>query len=357
MQSSAIVFSIGIALYAAVLLFSAGSFLFTACRKNVTNGAQRVTLARRIRVVFRGVLTLFLLARLAWLSLHLSLQLDRDSDKIDTERSSATFVLNRLAFVLYFTSFCLVVFYWAEQYHKSYVETQNFMPQLGLTFILVNAAVYVLQVVFVVLYLRESGDTSKREGDVLYEANIVVDVGLSAAVSIGFLVYGGLLFFVARSSRLDPAALDPNQAALQAAELFTLLMITLIMTACFLLRVVFFSWRLVGGSKFPVAVFYVFAYFIPEIVPSVLQVYLSEATEAHQRVNARTIDDLYAEEAITSGPGSSSDVQRQSNSGSDFYRTSNASTPVRAEAMPPMYDERSLLLQLGGGGDSEDDSY
>jgi len=34
----------------------------------------------------------------------------------------------------------------------------------------------------------------KREGSPLYEANIITDVVLSAAVSIGFFIYGWLLF-------------------------------------------------------------------------------------------------------------------------------------------------------------------
>jgi THH1/TOM1/TOM3 domain len=204
-SEAAVIFIVGLGLYGATSLFSIASFLFTACRKSfVHGGVQKVTLARRMRVIFRTVLQLFLCTRLAWLAVHLLLQVEGGVDK--QERSTATFVLNRFAFVLFFTAFCLVVFYWAEQYHKRYVETQAFLPQLGWTFILVNIAVYALQVVILIWYLTTSDDTASREGNVLYEANIVADVGLSAAVSIGFFVYGLLLFTLARSASLDPAA-------------------------------------------------------------------------------------------------------------------------------------------------------
>jgi hypothetical protein len=57
---------------------------------------------------------------------------------------------------------------------QRYVETQSFLPQLGWTFILVNIAAYALQLIIMAVYFLEPNeDTQSREGNVLYEANIV----------------------------------------------------------------------------------------------------------------------------------------------------------------------------------------
>lgn len=68
-----------------------------------------------------------------------------------------------------------------------------------------------------------------KEGNPLYDATILSDVFLSLCVSIGFLIYGNLLFCSARE--IEGGYEDRRK------ELFKILVITIVFTACFLCRV------------------------------------------------------------------------------------------------------------------------
>jgi len=60
-----------------------------------------------------------------------------------------------------------------------------------------------------------------------------------------------------------------------------------------LVRAVIFLYRPITNEKIPNVYFYVFAYFFPELLPSLLQFYLSESTVDKQEKDANFIDGLY----------------------------------------------------------------
>jgi hypothetical protein len=129
------------------------------------------------------------------------------------------------------------------------------------------------------------------------------------------------------------------------------------MTSCFLLRVVFFSYRLMTGLYFPPIWFYTCAYFIPEVVPSALQVWLSEATVKRTERNDRTIDDLYEDEERydSTSDGSVSNISRVPSQTSELE--DNAHLSPSDPRMPPsrQYDEHSALLDFPGSGNLSDE--
>jgi hypothetical protein len=43
------------------------------------------------------------------------------------------------------------------------------------------------------------------------------------------------------------------------------------------------------------SIFFIFCYYVPEIIPSILQVYLSETTKEQQERDTEYIDNLYKE--------------------------------------------------------------
>ena len=73
------------------------------------------------------------------------------------------------------------------------------------------------------------------------------------------------------------------------------MVITIIFSGCFLERAVIFLYRPVsGGAKISSeALFYTLAYYLPELVPNVLQLYLAESTVDKQAQDAKFINDLY----------------------------------------------------------------
>jgi hypothetical protein len=61
----------------------------------------------------------------------------------------------------------------AEQFHKDYYESKSFMPRLGGAFIILNAIVYIGEIVIISLWAM--GDNT-REGNKIYDLNIIVGI-------------------------------------------------------------------------------------------------------------------------------------------------------------------------------------
>jgi len=56
-----------------------------------------------------------------------------------------------------------------------------------------------------------------------------------------------------------------------------------------------FLYRPITNQKFSDQLFYTFGYFVPEAIPSLIQLYISETSRGRQLDDTKFIDDLYAE--------------------------------------------------------------
>jgi len=156
---------------------------------------------------------------------------------------------------------------------------------LGGLFIILNLLLYIFQIIFIILWVTSNED---RDGNPVYEANIIADVILSVAVSTGFFIYGWLLFFLTK--KVDDVGVGQRDK-----ELTRILLITLVFTACFSIRVFMFLYRPITGRKFSEPLFYSLAYYVPEVLPTLLQVYLAETLQDKQEKDIKYIENLYAE--------------------------------------------------------------
>ncbi len=84
-----------------------------------------------VPLVFLLLSLCFLSVRVAWLTLH---GFEMGSD---TCHKSVTFVLTRVAFVFYFGALTLLLFYWAQQYHRTVLDDAvfAFLPSVRWWFI------------------------------------------------------------------------------------------------------------------------------------------------------------------------------------------------------------------------------
>ncbi|ELR15383.1 uncharacterized protein ACA1_275570 [Acanthamoeba castellanii str. Neff] len=120
-----------------------------------------ITIAAYVWTGFRTV-------RWVWLALRTFYQTD--------DESPVTFILNRIAFCLYFTSFLLVLFYWMETYHRNYIDVDGvgaFLPRLRWVFVVTVVAIYIFQMAILILFLA-SGE--ERDGD---PVRVSLDQGFS----------------------------------------------------------------------------------------------------------------------------------------------------------------------------------
>jgi len=203
-----------------------------------------------------------------------------------SDESPVTFILNRFAFCLYFTSFLLVLFYWMETYHRNYIDVDGvgaFLPRLRWVFLVTVVAIYIFQFAILVLFLA-SGE--ERDGDPIYDANIIADACLFLIYAVLFLIYG-LRILVERRAQATQLWGDMQ-------EVWKMLGTTMIFTACFCCRVVMFLYRPVTGNYLDQTLFIFLAYYIPELVPSALQVYIVTTSKEKAIRDNQFIEDLYA---------------------------------------------------------------
>ncbi|GAQ91786.1 tobamovirus multiplication protein [Klebsormidium nitens] len=164
--------------------------------------------------------------------------------------------------LLFFTTYTLLVLFWAEIYHQARsLPTDNLRP----AFLITNAAVYVVQfLIWVVMYLEPG---LHREIDMAAKLFFAV---VSLAAASGFLLYGGRLFLMLRRF--------PIESKGRRKKLREVGFVTAICFTCFTIRAVMIAWSAFSKEadldvlNHPIlnAIYYT----LTEIVPSALVLYI-----------------------------------------------------------------------------------
>jgi len=259
-----------------VILLSAVSYV----RGCIKYRRSKVVVNRQSRILealFKTFLTCSLVCRITWCLMKGIPQLSNEE---------ISFIFSRASFAFFFSAFTLVVFYWAESVHKTYYASEDFLPTIGLIFIITNGLLWVFQITIVVLYLLQPGLV--KTSNILYESNILTDIVLSFLISIGFMIYGVVL-----SRKKYKADVQNPRRMINVVKT---VLSAVIFVLCFLLRVVMFSYRPITNGYLDPDIFQVFAYFVPEIIPSIFQIYIAESSKGISQRGNRFIDDLYAEQ-------------------------------------------------------------
>jgi hypothetical protein len=264
---------------------------------------------------------LFVLFRLAWFSAGLV-----DANLDDSNPDLLEFVLNRGALCTFFTAFTIVFFYWVHSFHSLFFETgaPTRLPLLTAFFGLTNVAIYAFQAVVVSIYLyrHTSWRLQPLERDDLYIASIMVAGASDLIASLGFLVYGARLFAIGKEHSDD---LSPETRR----QRLTTLLATLVFCSCFALRFAMFLWVPVTDENVSADLFMIFAYIVPEVIPTALQLFIVQKRRSKNERDAQFISDLYAEhdevrrfEAIVDeAPSSAQSSFRDYKNGAVFVKT------------------------------------
>nr|DAD17767.1 TPA_asm: hypothetical protein HUJ06_019230 [Nelumbo nucifera] len=129
-----------------------------------------------------------------------------------------TLALLDLPGLLFFSTYTLLVLFWAEIYHQARSLPTD---KLRLVYILVNCGVYLIQVcIWIYLWINDNS-TVEAIGNVF-----IAVVSISA--SLGFLLYGGRLFFMLRRF--------PIESKGRRKKLHEVGFVTAICFTCFLIR-------------------------------------------------------------------------------------------------------------------------
>ena len=203
-------------------------------------------------------------------------------------RGETSFVLNRICFCVYFSALSLVLFFWAQEAHRTFIDDQfQFLPGIKRWFFLANFIVYAFQVSVIIVWSQTGED---REGSALYDANILIDEGLVFLMALAFGVYGLILYRLkAGGERYE------LEGSLTEARWFLLGAVVMLLT--YLARLLIFTWRfLISTTPLNVWIFTFFGYLVPEIVPGAIHVYIMRARKRAGSEGKRFIEDLYAQQ-------------------------------------------------------------
>lgn len=221
-------------------------------------------------------------------------------------------IFNRLTWLVFTLTFLLLVFGWIETVHIKYpAPVDKFVPVVKWVFIILSIAIGLMMIITTIIWLvgRVGHQQMPASFYPAYNSNIYIFALVQLIVSALFLVYGLILVFRLRSglsNRHSLVVVDSRHLARQRATFMKIILVMSIMTLCFALRATFMLLRVTSGICVPDAVFYVFAYIIPEIVPPIVEMFVIISTsEAKKRMST-------ASTSSTSGLGAGMSSSRGS---------------------------------------------
>lgn len=162
--------------------------------------------------------------------------------------------------VLFFSTYTLLVLFWAEIYHQARSLPTN---RLRPGFLITNAVVYAIQAFLWIYEWLSPNEVISASGKLFYAV-------ISLFAALGFLVYGGKLFLVLRRF--------PIESKGRQKKLREVGSVTAICFTCFIIRTVvvtlseFDSAANVNALNHPILNF--FYYMLVEIIPSALVLYI-----------------------------------------------------------------------------------
>ncbi|KAJ3678338.1 hypothetical protein LUZ60_002141 [Juncus effusus] len=169
-------------------------------------------------------------------------------------------ILLDLPGILFFTTFTLLVLFWAEIYHQVRNLPTN---KLRLIYIVVNCAVYVIQICIWIYLWIDDNEYIASVGKVFMSV-------ISFVAALGFLIYGGSIFYMLWKF--------PIESRGRTKKLEEVGSVTAICFTCFLIRCI-----VIGVSAFKASlcldvlnylILDLFFYLVTEILPSALVLYI-----------------------------------------------------------------------------------
>mmetsp|Transcript_20522 Transcript_20522/g.61775 ORF Transcript_20522/g.61775 Transcript_20522/m.61775 type:complete len:303 (-) Transcript_20522:474-1382(-) len=173
-------------------------------------------------------------------------------------------VLLDLPGLLFFSTYTLLVLFWAEIYHQARsLPTSKLRP----IFVTANAVVYIVQMGLWVFTAVASGEAT----EVGRIAGCVFLAIVSVAAALGFLVYGGRLFLMLRRF--------PVESRGRTKKLREVGFVTVICATCFTLRALIVAWSALDKQDADLDVWQhplldIIYYSLVEIVPSALVLFI-----------------------------------------------------------------------------------
>eukprot|EP01119_Soliformovum_irregulare_P024235 TRINITY_DN8641_c2_g1_i1.p1 TRINITY_DN8641_c2_g1~~TRINITY_DN8641_c2_g1_i1.p1 ORF type:complete len:303 (-),score=38.91 TRINITY_DN8641_c2_g1_i1:50-958(-) len=235
----------------------------------------------KIRTIYKTYLVIFFLARIIWTSL---LTFHGHDD--------ITFAINQFTTITYLLAFILGFCYWRDVKASYLNQTPNpsHSRTSGMVFIALNILLYGAQTLATIYLLLQK----ERESDLVRKIDVGCDALLSLLCAFGFIFCGFSLIQVIQSQGTEAVIVKRTRKTLGV------LIITLTFAALFFLRSFMFMYHLVTNQYFAEEIFYIFGYFLVDILPTLEQLTLIELNQQQERNDSLFIDQLYNHTSVRS---------------------------------------------------------
>ncbi|KAH3767785.1 hypothetical protein Pelo_309 [Pelomyxa schiedti] len=248
-------------LYGLMLVACVVSFVMLAVRygRVYFNAANGIHLFMALHCIFRVV----------WFTFH----------ALQPAESNFTYFLDRFGFSFFFTTYTLLIIFWAENYYLIFFESPNFLSYLRIFILALNIIGYALSVLTIVMKVTVLED----EGNYFSESPLA-QAALSL-VSIFVLCVGVRLYLRQKKSVwYEPA---------RALEIRKVVVATAIFTVCFAVRVLVLLTTFTKLIWLPSMAYYLTDYWIPELIPSGTQIFILQSSRNQEAADDEFVARLW----------------------------------------------------------------
>ncbi|GAM27305.1 hypothetical protein SAMD00019534_104800 [Acytostelium subglobosum LB1] len=313
-----------------ILAIISYSILGCICVFSFVKSFKRRELAVTSRL-FHSFIFLFVTFRIVWYTL-----------KLVYGETSFTFVFNNMSFIFYMSGLIVLVFYWMETYYRTYFSSAEFTSSSALKtgYIVANVIMYTVQFILIIVFY--TSNHAKKEGSKVYLVNTLYQVLLSALIGLLFVVI--MVQTYAKYKSIDK---DIGSGELKN-QLRKMLLLSATFCLCFLIRIVIFLYNPITGEYMNQELFITMGYFIPDIIPTLMQLYIWHQKMQATDDSAEFVNNLYENEMDEETPPTRPIIAGISNgngngNGNDLYEQSSSIGAVitsKSERSPlfPRYD-------------------
>eukprot|EP00727_Mastigamoeba_balamuthi_P007840 m51a1_g3677 hypothetical protein (322) ;mRNA; r:304044-305500 len=279
------------------------------------------TFAARVRPKSHPVkLSVTYHALLLWLAICrvvLFLLRDQPDKNAYSALRSSDFAIDRACTLLCIGAATLILFHWVEKLYAMQVESDDFLPRFRWLWVLTLVVVAILLLTSTFIFLLRTAASPEAGG---FMVACYTESAMSAMVSLMFSVFGSRLAVRERSAA-------PYEQS-SRSELVKTCVATVAFSLCFALRSAGLLARVLCGPETSAALYAVLVYIAPDVLPSIVQVFILHSSKEEHAESEEYIRGLYESEDA---------LQRQREGSVPDYRQI-------AAQIPSPHSERVRLL-------------
>eukprot|EP00727_Mastigamoeba_balamuthi_P010567 m51a1_g6132 hypothetical protein (304) ;mRNA; r:231985-233312 len=197
------------------------------------------------------------------------------------EEMGPVIAANRAGFCFSFTTYSLVIYFWAEQFAGHLVGGARWLAYIRYALVAANALIFCLLILIFELWWNL---TDRDQDNGLGVAATCMVVVTSVVLQTAVMMFAGLLWWKQRHAWWSTTS--------QGHESRKLVVTATVFCACCWLRIVVFAYgaRIMDESE---VLFFLLGYWLPEGISTIAQLYIIHTSGEQQQADMRFVEELF----------------------------------------------------------------